>query len=330
MSGLTNLQKRINYRGGARQVDRMIEEKRHSLNKALLYSYQSATAVLEDGRKFRCLINPNKLSMELDDKMLSIPFRDICLNKEKPEGDKTSDGKEDIGVTCGSVIEWEENGTHWIVYSQYLQEVAYFRGLMRQCAQEPLEINGRKYWYYLKGPDEKGIDWLKSKNLIFNDLNYTLEMYISKTNETEEFFHRFTKLNIPFKNSEGNIELKPYEIQATDDITTSGIIAVYLKESYNNQWVKQEQEIPEASLPLPGTIYIEGPAQVYPYDIVEYKIINAQNGKWFLSNNKARIIEYKNTVATVEITTGKSGDVILTYQLNGMENIDYKINILSL
>ena len=117
MSGLTNLQKRINYRGGARQVDRMIEEKRHSLNKALLYSYQSATAVLEDGRKFRCLINPNKLSMELDDKMLSIPFRDICLNKEKPEGDKTSDGKEDIGVTCGSVIEWEENGTHWIVYS---------------------------------------------------------------------------------------------------------------------------------------------------------------------------------------------------------------------
>jgi hypothetical protein len=55
---------------------------------------------------------------------------------------------------------------------------------MRQCEDEPLEIDGVKYWYYLKGPDEKGIDWQKSKNLIFNDLNYSLEIYISNTTET--------------------------------------------------------------------------------------------------------------------------------------------------
>jgi hypothetical protein len=68
--------------------------------------------VLEDGREFRCLINPNKITMELDDKMLSIPFKDICLNKEEP-----SLKEEVIGVKCGSVIEWKETGTHWIVYS---------------------------------------------------------------------------------------------------------------------------------------------------------------------------------------------------------------------
>jgi hypothetical protein len=95
----------------------MIEDKQRSLNKALLYSYQSATAVLSDGREFRCLINPNKISMELDDKVLSIPFKDICLNKARPEGETTSEGKEVIGVQCGDTIEWKDNGTHWIIYS---------------------------------------------------------------------------------------------------------------------------------------------------------------------------------------------------------------------
>jgi hypothetical protein len=70
---------------------------------------------------------------------------------------------------------------------------------MRQCEAEPLEINGQKFWYYLKGPDEKGIDWQKTKHFIFNELNYTVEIYISKTKETKEFFHRFKKLNIQGK-----------------------------------------------------------------------------------------------------------------------------------
>ena len=107
---LNNLKTRICYRGGARQVDRMIEDKEKSFKDSLWRSYQSATAVLSDGREFRCLINSNKLSMELDDKMLSIPFKDKCLNSE----DKT---QQDIGVKCGDTIEWKENGTHWIVYS---------------------------------------------------------------------------------------------------------------------------------------------------------------------------------------------------------------------
>mgnify|MGYP003506541507 CR=1 FL=1 len=55
--------------------------------------------------------------MELDDKVLSIPFKDICLNKARPEGETTSEGKELIGVQCGDTIEWKDNGTHWIIYS---------------------------------------------------------------------------------------------------------------------------------------------------------------------------------------------------------------------
>jgi hypothetical protein len=293
----------------------MIEDKEHSFKDSLWKSYQSATAVLSDGREFRCLINSNKLSMELDDKMLSIPFKDKCLNSE----DK---GQQDIGIKCGDAIEWKENGTHWIVYSQYLQEIAYFRGLMRQCENEPLEINGNKFWYYLKGPDEKGIDWQKTKHFIFNDLNYTIEIYISNTTETNEFFHRFKNIKI---------KGRPFEVQAVDDLSTDGILTVYLKETYTNEWEKVAEEAPTHEVILPAdSIRIDGPLEVYPYDIVEYQAMNIKGGSWLLSNNRAKILNSSDIAVKVEIVTGKSGSVSLIYKKDGMDDIVTNIKILSL
>ena len=113
---------------------------------------------------------------------------------------------------------------------QYLQEDAYFRGLMRQCDEEvEIEVNGKKYkyWAYLKGPSEKTINWQKTNSFVFNKLNYTLEMYLSSNEETNEFFQRFKKLTI---------KGKPWEVQAVDRWTTDGILAVYLKEDYTNEY----------------------------------------------------------------------------------------------
>lgn len=323
MSELENLKKRIEFRGGGRQVDRMVAGKLASLKKSLLYSYQSATAVLQDGREFRCLINPNNLTMELDDKMLSIPFEDICLNKAPEAATVTSKGVESIGVKCGDVIEWKENGTHWIVYSQYLQEIAYFRGLMRQCESEPLIIDGTPYWYYLKGPDEKGIDWTKTKNFIFNKMNYSAEIYISNNITTNEFFHRFQKINIKGKS---------FEVEAVDDLSTDGILAVYLKEDFSNKWAPvEEAETPEIEEPIEETVpSILGPAQVYPYDIVEYTVQNITGGRWSVTGSRASIIQQTDTSVTIEITTGKSGELKLDYVINGNIALTRLIPILSL
>ena len=313
---LNNLKTRINYYGGSRQVDRMVEDKERSFKESLWRAYQSATAILSDGREFRCLINPNKISMELDDKMLSIPFKDRCLNNEDKK-------EENIGVKCGDVIEWKENGTHWIVYSQYLQEVAYFRGLMRQCENETLEIGGKQFWYYLKGPDEKGIDWQKTKHFIFNELNYTIEIYISNTTETNEFFHRFKKVKI---------KGKPFEVQAVDDLSTTGILTVYLKETYTDNW-KQHQETPgapENNNTTIDTIRIVGPNNIYPYDIVEYTIVNSKGGKWCLESNDAKILKQSDIAVVIEVTTGKSGKAKLIYSDGIDQDIILDITILSL
>ena len=81
MSAIDNLKKRLEFNGGTIAEGRMQEGKLRSLKRALLYSYQAATAILQDGRMFRCLINPDKLKNDYDDKIISIPYEDICLGR---------------------------------------------------------------------------------------------------------------------------------------------------------------------------------------------------------------------------------------------------------
>lgn len=316
MSSLNNMNIRLNYRGGNNQQDRMIADKLQSLKKALLYSYQSATAITENGNEFRCLINPNKVTMEIDDKELSIPFEDIVLG--------TAASKMPTNIKVGSVIGWKENGTYWMVYSQFLEEIAYFRGMMRQCDAEQLDLgDGKKRWVYIKGPDEKTIDWQKTKRFVYNTLNYTLEMYISNDSDSSEFFHRFKKIN--YKG-------KTWEVQAIDDISTDGLIVVYLKEDFTNEFadVAEDAESEPDSGIIDTLPRIIGPANVYPYDIIDYSVEGLVGGQWLLSNRRAKILEQTDTNVKIEITTGKSGDVSLIYRSDDKEDIIFNIKIQSL
>ena len=146
MSGLDNLNTRLRYYGGNQQ-GRMNADKLRGLRKALLYSYQAVTLIMplregeDEPRKFRALINPDKTKNDYDQKIVSIPFKDICLNKER-EG-KTSDGMEEGGLKTGDVFEWEENHTHWLVYLRDYNEVAYFMSEIRRC-DTSIEINGHE------------------------------------------------------------------------------------------------------------------------------------------------------------------------------------------
>lgn len=324
MSGLDNLKTRVSYRGGARQQDRMIEDKLMSLKKALIYSYQSASVGLRDEetgeytREFRCLINPSKLDMNIDDKILSMPYEDIQLNA--PKGETTLQGQVQTGIKVGDVVRWIDTlrgqDTYWLVYYQYLQERAYFRGMMRQCETEPVLIGGKAHYYYLKGPDDQDVDWIKTKNFIFNDLSYTVQMYISKTREANEFCQRFAKLEI---------KGKPFEIQAVDRLSSDNVLIVYLKEAHENKWaeVSTDEALPEA-----GATYIEGRAQVYPYDEVSYSIVGAQGGTWSVSG-LARIVSSTDSTVDIEVTSGRSGSFDLIYSI-GSSIVSKTIEILSL
>ena len=327
MSGLDTMSMRLEYNGGNRQVDRMNKDKLRSLKKALLYSYQSATAILADGREFRCLINPDQIKNIYDNKFISIPFKDICLNEKeinnKVQIKKTTNGLQEIGMKPGDVFTWKENGTDWLVYLRRLEETAYFRAEIRRC-RYTVTIDNTEYKCYVARPSTNEIDWRHQNEKLWNDIDYTLQMYITKDEKTEKFFHRFHTLNI---------DGKPWEIQSIDSISSDGIIIVYLKEWYQNSIADAKEKEDEGKVdPIvpKDEPFIEGPTMVYPYDKKTYTIKNADNGTWVIGSSKAKILQQDDTIVYIEIITGRSGKFELKYVRDNEEDIILNINIQSL
>ena len=320
---LETMKERINYNGGKEQESRMNVDKLRTLKKALLYSYQAATARLTDGREFRCLINPDKLKTNYDEKIISIPFFDIQLNpelKESKKFQKTSKGEEEIGMKPGDVFTWKETNTDWLVYLRRYEETAYFRAEIRKCDYE-IEVNDKKYKVYIGGPDESAIIWNKVKKIEWNDLNYSLTMYITKDKNTEEFFHRFTKVEI---------NKRSWEVQAVDSISQDGIIIVALKETYENSVEKAvEKEKVDTYVDLTQP-YIKGPDTVYPYDVVTYYIKNAAGGEFVAEGSGFEIASQDAEHIKLGIVTGKSGSFTLKYKIQDKEDIVLPVTIGSL
>ena len=97
LSNAANMAARLHHRGGPAQQDRMIRDKRWSMNHALVFSYQGANVRKVDGNEYvRALINPNKFKQDYDDKIISIGF--------------------EYNFKCGDVFEWVGTNTHWLIY----------------------------------------------------------------------------------------------------------------------------------------------------------------------------------------------------------------------
>ena len=81
---------KVNVRGKqsnvySNQLLRIRQDKLRSLKRALYNSYQSAVIVFDkDDRQlhFRCLINHDKLKVDYEDKILSIPYREVPVEYE--------------------------------------------------------------------------------------------------------------------------------------------------------------------------------------------------------------------------------------------------------
>lgn len=334
MYGYKNLQDRLTHNGGEYQQDRMILDKLRSLKAAIGKSYQTATIFLQDNidsdfsRGFKCLINPDKLKNDYDQKILSIPYEDIQINK--PRVGKTREGQVDTCIKCGDVFYWKETNSYWLVYLQFKEELAYFRADIRMC-EKTVDINGHTYHVYYKGPDETTIVWNQKKNIEWNDMNYSSEIYITKNEETLAFFHRFAKIKI---------DEQTWEVSAVNSASGDGIIKIELLEDFNNP-TKEEQETIDSKRKqeieekreeerIAGLPSIIGPNVVYPFDIKEYRIENAIGGHWVLATKKARILKETTEMVQIEITTGKSAYIDLQYYIDGTVVATLPIEVASL
>lgn len=268
---------------------------------------------------FRCLINHDKLKVQYEDKIISIPFM------EKPVG-----GTEEIETNFhnGTVFKWVHGNkeqwtpdTYWIVYMQYSEETAYFRAEIRK-ADDQIQIimigqdgseSTKLYRGWMTGPNETQIVWNIKKNITWNDMNYTKILYITKDENTLAFFKRFDRVII-----NGD----PWQVQAYNESYTtsktgdqeSGIIRVALKETYTNTNSFVEETLQQLEKNQNEDDGIDGPhiigsSVVKPYSVLVYQAKNFDKlSQWQIDSPLAVIkeISQDGLKATVEIITGKS------------------------
>ena len=311
MSGIDNRRIRLQHAGGDAD-GRNVEGKLRSFHSALKNSYQAEWITYKD-TKYRCLINPSRLTENFDKKVLSIDF--------------------DSGIDEGSVFYWDRTGQYWIVNLRQHTEEAYFRGDIHRC-EFAVEIDGNTYWTSLRGPSEESADWNTKHNLSFNGLNYTMAIQITKDSRTMNYFDRFKVIKL--KNTYPDVETGEiieeehrWQVVATDKWSNNGVIDVYLNEYADNAMedAAVQPEIVEPDMEQP---YIDGPQFVEIYQsLVEYSIKNASNGKFVVNSSKVEIENSDENSCVLNITTGKSGKFEIIYQRENEDDIVLTVTIQS-
>ena len=222
--GLADMAKQLNYHGGYFQQNREIKDKRKSLDKALLYSYQGAFVKKyyppEDkvhvAKPVRALINPNKLKQDYDDKIISIGF--------------------EHEFHTGDIFEWVDTNTHWLIYLQQTTEVAYFRGDIRRCRYQISWKDGnetKSTFAAVRGPVETKINYIQKHGVSIDTPNYTLSILMPLNEDTLKQFQRYSKFYL--QNIQGEHKVC-WRVEATDSISTPGILEVIAEEYYSNEF----------------------------------------------------------------------------------------------
>ena len=254
----------------------------------------------KEGNYFRCLINHDKLKVDYEDKIISIPYAENTVSID-PVVD--NDDYVETNFHNGTVFKWVHGNkqewvpdTYWIVYMQYSEETAYFRGEIRKADEEITivvinddgEEEERTYRGWMTGPNEETTMWNVKKGVVWNDMNYTKKLYITKDPDTLAFFQRFDRVII---------NGQPWEIQAYNDNygssssnVESGIIRVALKETYTST-AQQIRDMDAREQATDATI--TGPDVLSPYDEVVYTTNSEMMGaEWSVSIADEGIISY--------------------------------------
>ena len=321
LDALQLMAKRLNYRGGYDQQDRMIQDKRKSLDHAVLYSYQGAVIKkhysahiplmegVEDQSYARALINPNKLKPDYDDKVLSVGFE----HDYQP----------------GDVFEWCNTNTYWLIYLQDLTELAYFKGDIRKCSYqiEWMDEDGLKSTYAaISGPTETRIEFLQKYGNSYDVPNYSLNIYIPKNSDTIKYFRRYAKFYL-----NDGLQNVCWRIEAVDAFSMPGIIQFTAVEYYANDATDNVEEgIANMNKIVENQIkerqaktlnYIDGETFVKPKATNIYIFRGASTGDqgvWSVAENypvvlKTYLNDKKQPVAEVKWDNMYSGQFDLVY-----------------
>lgn len=219
VQGVNGLSHLLIHQGGLAQQERMIRDKRRSLDKAVLYSYQGAFVRKQSDSEseqppVRALMNPNKVKQDYDEKIISVGY--------------------EHGFQPGDVFEWVGTDTYWLVYLQELTELAYFRANARKCSYKIRYANENgditTTYAAVKGPTETRIDTTQKLGKGIDNPNYSIGLLLPKTTETLKYFVRYAKFYL----SDG-IHNVCWRVEGVDAFSAPGIIQITAVEYYANK-----------------------------------------------------------------------------------------------
>lgn len=274
IQGVNNQFVRLNHQGGNLQQNRMIKDKRRSLDRALVYSYQGADVRKIDSTSddyVRALINPNKLKQDYDDKIISVGY--------------------EHHFKCGDIFEWKGTETYWLIYLQDLTELAYFRGDVRKCSHQINweDENGKHSTYAaIRGPVETKINYIQKHGISVDTPNYSLNILLPKTADTLSYFQRYNKFYL------ADDEFKVcWRIEAIDWLSMPGVLEINAMEYYANEFEDNLEDGTVGTLktePInPNNSFIEdtivGETFIKPKREYEYEYIGNLVGKWSVKEN---------------------------------------------
>lgn len=265
VEGINDQAMKLRQMGGNRQQERMILSKRRSLDRAVWSSYQAAEVIRIDAeyrKPVRCLINPNKLKQDYDDKIISIGY--------------------EYNFKVGDVFEWLGTKTHWLIYLQDLTELAYFRGDIRKCSYEIAweDENGlHKTYAAIRGPVETKINYIQKHGISVDTPSYSLNILLPKNEDTLSYFQRYNKFYL--QNTDSETAKICWRIEATDTISMPNIIEINAVEYYANE---TEDDVAAG---------LVGALIVTPEDPNEEDIDTIIVGKTFIKPKREAIYSYR-------------------------------------
>lgn len=304
IEGVEEQSKRLQQAGGNRQQERMIKDKRRSLDHAVWFSYQAAEVVKTDAtdrKPVRALINPNKLKADYDDKIISVGY--------------------EYNFEVGTVFEWLGTKTYWLVYLQDLTELAYFRGDIRKCTYQIAwedEDGLHSTYAAVRGPVETKINFIQKHGISVDTPNHSLSILMPKNEDTLNYFKRYNKFYLQGDDT-------CWRVEATDWISTPGILEVIAVEYYANETEDDIENgivgglIQEIKDPNGETekIDIIGETFIKPKKSYQYTFSGREAQTWLVDTQKYPVkLEYdaedpRNV--TLTWTSGYSGQFVLHY-----------------
>lgn len=306
--GINLMRKRLDLRGGELQQNRMIKDKRWTLDHATKYSYQAARIRHTDAvdkEEAPSLINPDKTKQDYDDKILSVGYE----YRYKP----------------GDVFDWMNTGTKWIIYLQDLTELAYFRGEIRRCNYTVswLDEDKKLYTQYLavRGPVETKINYIQKNGISVDTPNHSLNILMTKTPEALKYFRRYSKFYL--KGIEEEDKNICWRVEATDSISMPGILQVVAVEYFANETrddldnslvdgLVMEPVDPNAETEIDDLI--QGDTFIRPKKEYTYFYRGKETAQWsIVGKSPVEIVSQTNKKVTIRWISNYHGQFILKH-----------------